>query len=449
MLNPLEFWADFLHQAQDMTNVTLVSEDGQQKNTHAVLLASVSKFLSSLLLEVSDVKDRTVILLPDFTMTEIEECLLSIMPGQPDGGRLGQTLLLDVKPKAMGEKEKITVDHTSKLLANSHNTELNKTIENSELETQKKSEIVPLATILNLIREKRAANVVYDNIGIKVCENKNILLKVEVTKQEFDESQVEDKEFVKSNLLAKKTKEDWVQYAEKVEDQYKCKICNDYVTKETNSKENRRNRSVKKISEHIYITHKIASKRKCPSCEDKFHYNWQLKKHMIKHTESQGEYYICPQCGKGLRNKQLLKMHELRKHSTEEEKLRLSKFSCSHCDKKFYIKSSLITHELRHGEKKLSCTQCDKSFCARPNLGIHFRNVHSDKKPKTEEKKAKLRAYMMKRCQKIKEANGGKSTEQERKWRRESARRRQGRLAKERERLAEEEERREMEKLDN
>ena len=65
MRDRLSFWADYLQQAQDVTNVTLVTEDGQQKATLALLLASVSHFLGSLLLELKDIKECSGSMLPE------------------------------------------------------------------------------------------------------------------------------------------------------------------------------------------------------------------------------------------------------------------------------------------------------------------------------------------------------------------------------------------------
>ena len=63
-----------------------MSGGGQQKATHALLLASVSALLSSMLLEVYDTEEDMILLLPDFSMEEVKTCLQAIMSSE---GQIG------------------------------------------------------------------------------------------------------------------------------------------------------------------------------------------------------------------------------------------------------------------------------------------------------------------------------------------------------------------------
>ena len=88
-LKRVEFWGDFLQAAHKFSDVTLVSGDGRQKATHALLLASVSKLLSSMLLEVYNTEDNWILILPDFSMEEVETCFQAIMSGESSGEQVG------------------------------------------------------------------------------------------------------------------------------------------------------------------------------------------------------------------------------------------------------------------------------------------------------------------------------------------------------------------------
>ena len=100
----------FLQNVQDMSNVTLVCMDGESRSTHALLLASVSDFLKCLLLEVPwPAGDQVVILLPDTSLQEVEECLEVVM-GKEGGRRTNYLMdrlginMLDQPIQMLGQK---------------------------------------------------------------------------------------------------------------------------------------------------------------------------------------------------------------------------------------------------------------------------------------------------------------------------------------------------------
>ena len=78
-----------------MSNVILVARDGDRKSTHAVLLASLSDFLKSLMLEACCPGDQVVIILPDTRKEEVEECLQAVMENA-DRGRTALMKILDI-----------------------------------------------------------------------------------------------------------------------------------------------------------------------------------------------------------------------------------------------------------------------------------------------------------------------------------------------------------------
>ena len=226
-------------------------------------------------------------------------------------------------------------------------------------------------------------------------------------------------------------KTNWFRYAEEQGDQYRCKICTKYVTKEGSGLNPKP--SWKNIREHICNTHKIGSSIKCPDCEKTFQRQCDVKKHALKHL-GKHEIHVCTHCGHAFRQGSYLKIHEVKYHGTEEEKTKMFRFICSICDQKFSAKCLLLEHKKAHGEKTLLCTQCDMKFTTRTCLNSHFKNMHSDtKKTKTEEEKSKFRDYCNIRRARERAENGGKVTEKEKKWNRDSARRRRERFQRERE----------------
>ena len=77
--------------------------------------------------------------------------------------------------------------------------------------------------------------------------------------------------------------QEWFQYAEELGDQYSCKICFKYVTKEGSGLIPKP--SWRKIMMHIYGNHKIGSNLKCPDCKELFQWQWQMNKHYIQFAQ--------------------------------------------------------------------------------------------------------------------------------------------------------------------
>ena len=79
------FWRRFLEESKRVTNVTLVTREGGHKATHALLLAAGSDLLRSLLQELPDTEEHAVIILPDFSDSDLQLCLDIVMVGSTQG----------------------------------------------------------------------------------------------------------------------------------------------------------------------------------------------------------------------------------------------------------------------------------------------------------------------------------------------------------------------------
>eukprot|EP00092_Neocalanus_flemingeri_P088606 GFUD01111965.1.p1 GENE.GFUD01111965.1~~GFUD01111965.1.p1 ORF type:complete len:348 (+),score=61.06 GFUD01111965.1:101-1144(+) len=94
-----------------------------------------------------------------------------------------------------------------------------------------------------------------------------------------------------------------------------------------------------------------------------------------RHNES----IICSHCGKKLRSKTNLRLHELRIHGNASNK----SFPCQVCDKVFYISNDLRDHKKRkHGNNKPKvCDICGKGFYDNGDLRKHQRILHENYRP--------------------------------------------------------------------
>ena len=90
-----------------------MSGGGQQKATHALLLASVSALLSSMLLEVYDTEEDMILLLPDFSMEEVKTCLQAIMSSEgliSGGNILSKHLMRNICARYVARYPKIKLN---------------------------------------------------------------------------------------------------------------------------------------------------------------------------------------------------------------------------------------------------------------------------------------------------------------------------------------------------
>ena len=157
-LKRVEFWGEFLQAAHKFSNVTLVSGDGRRKATHALLLASVSKLLSSMLLEVYDTEDNLILSLPDFSMEEVEICFQAIMSGESSEEGLAKSLGISISEddgKSLKQKfnyqNNILIRKITKPITNLERTEeslsngkISESLTNIKIYHQKMSKVLKL-----------------------------------------------------------------------------------------------------------------------------------------------------------------------------------------------------------------------------------------------------------------------------------------------------------------
>lgn len=106
----------------------------------------------------------------------------------------------------------------------------------------------------------------------------------------------------------------------------------------------------------------------CPHCEFRFSQVPELKRHLISHT---GEAYLCPVCGKALRDPQTLRAHE-RLHADDRP------YKCQDCGKGYTMATKLRRHMKSHLEEKPhKCEICGGRYTLMQSLQRHLR-VHAD-----------------------------------------------------------------------
>ena len=91
--NMIDFVTNYLDSARQMCNVNLLSKEGNIIKSHALLLASASTMLKTMLLEVVDDDEVLVLIMPDFTEVEIKQGLDKIV--REDSHSLQKSALLE------------------------------------------------------------------------------------------------------------------------------------------------------------------------------------------------------------------------------------------------------------------------------------------------------------------------------------------------------------------
>ncbi|XP_026367774.2 zinc finger protein 408 [Ursus americanus] len=101
---------------------------------------------------------------------------------------------------------------------------------------------------------------------------------------------------------------------------------------------------------------------RCPHCADAFPQLPELRRHLISHT---GEAYLCPVCGKALRDPHTLRAHE-RLHSGERP------FSCPQCGRAYTLATKLRRHLKSHlADKPYRCATCGMGYTLPQSLKRH------------------------------------------------------------------------------
>ena len=229
--------------AQQVTDVVLISKEGKQHNTHALLLASCSSFLRPLLQEVASCCHPLVILLPDFPLQEVEQVMENLMG-------IENCLLENCLAQALGLE-----------------------MDASQLEQQN--------NIKN--EEKQSIQLVNEGIGIELKMQEKVLDENKFDCTYCSEIFTTSKRMQCHMKLVHHLK--YLRYMDKQENgKYICKICQKLYQNKLS------------IRGHLKAVHKFGPSFNCDVCNKSFSFRDRLKLHTKTHNQEKN--YTCDLCGK-------------------------------------------------------------------------------------------------------------------------------------------------------
>ena len=339
--------------AQHVTDVVLVSREGEQHSTHALLLASCSSFLRPLLQEVARCCHPLAILLPDFPIQEVEQvndALRGIKNNLLENS-LAQALGLETDASLLEEQQDIKNEKNQALQLLQVKTDI-------KLEKQEK------------VFGEKEFRCTYCSEIFTTSKRKQCHMK-----------------------LVHQLK--YLHYMDKQENgKYICKICQKLY----------QNRLT--IKTHLKAVHKFGQSFKCDVCNKEFSHKDRLKFHTKIHNQEKNQ--VCDLCGKSFIHDQNLQLHHLKSHGSEEEKIKSQKYACSGCDKHFYRRHVLAQHEQIHSRiLRFSCDQCEKEFFTSNARRQHIDKKHLGKNLPTDQQRSKANEQKKKRMAERKALNGG------------------------------------------
>ncbi|KAG7315304.1 hypothetical protein KOW79_021392 [Hemibagrus wyckioides] len=125
----------------------------------------------------------------------------------------------------------------------------------------------------------------------------------------------------------------------------------------------KRYRSKESYHAHL-LAHGGQRPYKCQHCDKSYGLKRDLKEHQVLHT---GEAYLCPVCGKALRDPQTLRAHE-RLHADDRP------YKCQDCGKGYTLATKLRRHMKSHMEEKpYKCEVCGSRYTLMQSLQRHLR----------------------------------------------------------------------------
>ena len=405
----VDFVTNYLDSARQMCNVNLISKNGSIIKSHALLLASVSKLMKTLILDAFDSDEVVVIILPDFNDEEVQQGLEEIIRGKSLSlhectllATLGiRKFIKDVKgePNTFPEKEEDTDFHEDLLLKdeqasdNCSETEYPIPVKehvcpccNKQFSSQKR-----LTCHLSIEHELKTDDMKFDHTDQELSMNDEEKYRCNYCEKRF----VNETNF--SNHMSRKHENmtDYHEHIEEIDGKWICKVCGKNYPKKNAC-----------IQHWRKVHNKLKSKLQCHVCNKELSNKWNLKLHMKMHTGKRD--FICDTCGSGFLDKKVLDQHHVRLHGSEQEKELKKTHVCSTCGKGFWNKTSLTTHEDVHLEgNNFICDQCECTFKTSNALRIHTNRIHLGKWVLTEEQRAKQNLRKRKFRAEKKAKNGG------------------------------------------
>ena len=107
---------------------------------------------------------------------------------------------------------------------------------------------------------------------------------------------------------------------------------------------------------------------KCALCPKTFYQKWDLKNHMIVHSEDRP--FTCEECGKSFKTESVLQAHLVIHNGVKA-------FKCDVCGYDAWNVSLLRRHQEKHrSTRDFVCPHCESAFVCKRYLTAHIRTIH-------------------------------------------------------------------------
>ena len=378
--------------ASQMCNVNLVSKGGNITKTHALLLASASEIMKTVVLDAINSDEVVVIILPDFTKEEVqqglEEITKRVLKLKLDESSFLATLGIGIPPFRKSSKDM----KSETLCENEEDIDID--IDFHEDLQMKDEQMIGDMETFPVVKEPdlKSEIIKFDQ---KTEEEPSINYE-EMYQCNFCADRFENEAaFSKHMRRNHEDKTDYYGHIEEVDGKWFCKVC-----RKINP------RKIGCIQHWRKVHNKLKSKLKCDVCNKDLSNKYNLKLHMKMHTGKRD--YICDTCGIGFFDKKQLDKHHVRLHGSAQEKESKKTHVCSTCGKGFWNKTTLTNHEDVHLEgNNFFCDQCECTFKTSNALRIHTNRIHLKKWQYTEEQREKQNLRKRKFRADKKAKNGG------------------------------------------
>ena len=328
---------------RQVSDVSLVSDDGKPTTIHPLILSAKSSFFRELLTHLPSSESHPIIILPGFSYIEVNIFLDALIGKEPCENKLFELLHIN---QNFGEEKDNNGKH--KIVNIKENGDESNTFDMKEENIcVAPKEIKQYNKQINIVDFTDSEK----DIKCPYCD------KIFTTNKRMQCHLSLAHESNKEYLLFMKEREtnDWL-----------CKVCfKIFALKKTCKK-------------HLLLLHKLGTALTCEVCHKSFEGNSSLNEHKKSHTNT---CIVCDLCGTAVSTERYLKRHRLQIHASEEEKNRALKYACTLCPKRFYTKHKLVVHEYIHSENtnNFSCDRCSESFKTPENLRSHRNTKHLGK----------------------------------------------------------------------